>query len=372
VPGAPLTPNPSHPDAWVAKALARLEAGKSLPTDKYLLRPSLLMEAAGVPPDDWQRELLENPRPQTLLLCSRQSGKSTVTAALALQAALLEGPCLVLLVSRSQRQSGDLFQDKVLRLWTALGRPLAGDSPTQLTLTLANGSRILSLPGDEQTIRGYSGPRLLVIDEASRVPDALYYAVRPMLAVSKGRLVALSTPCGRRGWFHAEWSSEDADWHRVRITADQCPRIGADFLERERRRLGPRWFRQEYETSFEATEDEVFDYDAVMRIADDTVAPLWPESDDELSPYQLDDDEVPWQMDGNDPWPANVCKRCQRRTSPTALDGWGLCAECRTAPPREVYGPLAMGGERWVCSQCGRRFEKRPGADPVYCPYCSR
>ncbi len=58
---------------------------------------------------------------------------------------------------------------------------------SQLKIELANGSRILCLPGEEATIRGFS-PNLLVIDEASRVPDDLYRAVRPMLAVSQGRL----------------------------------------------------------------------------------------------------------------------------------------------------------------------------------------
>jgi len=52
----------------------------------------------------------------------------------------------------------------------------------------------VSLPGDEGTVRGFSGVSLLVIDEAARVADPLYFAVRPMLAVSQGRLVALDTP----------------------------------------------------------------------------------------------------------------------------------------------------------------------------------
>jgi hypothetical protein len=65
-------------------------------------------------------------------------------------------------------------------------------------MTLANGSRIISLPGDEETIRGYSGVRRLIVDEASRVLDPLYFAIRPMRApmraVSQGRMICLSTP----------------------------------------------------------------------------------------------------------------------------------------------------------------------------------
>ena len=137
----------------------------------------------------------------------------------------------------------------------------AKDAPaareTALTLELTNGSRIVSLPENEAGIRGFSGVALLVIDEASRVSDDLYSAVRPMLAVSQGRLVALSTPFGKRGWFHESWSG-DSGWERVKITAADCPRIPAAFLEEEKKALGDRWWNQEYFCSFENAVDTVF------------------------------------------------------------------------------------------------------------------
>jgi hypothetical protein len=149
-----------------------------------------------------------------------------------LREALLHQPALVL--RPTQRQSGELY--KVRRLYNALGRPVACTQETALTLELANGSRIIALPGEEETIRCYSGVRLLVIDEAARVPDDLYYCVRPMLAVSRGLLVALSTPFGRRGWFHQEWTGAGPP-ERAQVTAGQCPRITPEFLAEER----PRW-----------------------------------------------------------------------------------------------------------------------------------
>ena len=134
--------------------------------------PSRILVEAGMTPDPWQMEILRSPALRTLLLCSRQAGKSTVAAALALRAALLQPPALVLLLSPTQRQSGELFRDKVLRLYSAIGRPVPTTQESASTMTLANGSRIISLPGDEETIRGYSGVTLLVVDEASRVSDA--------------------------------------------------------------------------------------------------------------------------------------------------------------------------------------------------------
>ena len=170
--------------------------------------------------------------------------------------ALLQPGAPVLLLSPSLRQSGELFR-KVVELFNRLGRPVAVRRESALRLELANGARVLSLPGDESTVRGFSEVELLIIDEAARVPDSLYYAVRPMLAVSQGRLVALSTPFGKRGWFCEEWHGTGV-WERVRITADECPRIPAEFLEEEQRALGQRWYRQEYLCSFEDTVDAVF------------------------------------------------------------------------------------------------------------------
>ena len=78
---------------------------------------------------------------------------------------------------------------------------------------------------------------LLVIDEAARVEDNLYASVRPMLAISKGSLVALASPFGMRGWYYDSWKGA-APWHRIKITADQCPRIAKEFLEEERKAIG--------------------------------------------------------------------------------------------------------------------------------------
>ncbi len=242
--------------------------------EKLRLDPTTVMTAAGQNPDPWQEKVLRTDADRVLMLASRQSGKSSVSAALALSTALLAPHSPVLLLSPSDRQSGELFR-KVVDLYDALGRPLPAESRTARRLELANGSRILSLPGTEKTLRGFSGVALLVIDEAARVDDGLYYAVRPMLAVSGGRLVALSTPYGKRGWFHDEWFGEGT-WERVRVTAEECPRISKEFLEEERRALGERYYRQEYMTDFSECVDAVFSYADIMRAQSSDVLPLFP------------------------------------------------------------------------------------------------
>jgi hypothetical protein len=195
-----------------------------------------------------------------------------VAAALALRTALLD-PGLILLLSPTLRQSGELFRDKVSRLYAAMGKPVAVVQQSALQMELANGARIVSLPGDEETIRGYSGVKLPIVDEASRVSDSLYFAVRPMLAVSGGRMVCLSTPFGKRGFFYEEFTGK-AGWQRVRITADQCPRISPEFLAEERRALGERWYRQEYECDFSDAIDSVFLSDDIEAMVCTQITPL--------------------------------------------------------------------------------------------------
>jgi hypothetical protein len=181
----------------------------------------------------------------------------------------------VLLLSPSLRQSQELYR-KVRSDYRALGDAAPGVvEETALRMELTNGSRIVSLPGKESTVRGFSGTSLLIVDEASRVSDALYHAVRPMLAVSGGQLVLLSTPFGKRGFFWYEWADGGADWHRVMITANECPRIDPVWLARERAAIGEWWFRQEYLCEFVDTADQAFGLEVVMRALSPVVQPLF-------------------------------------------------------------------------------------------------
>jgi hypothetical protein len=208
-----------------------------------------------------------------LLLATRQGGKSSVAAALGLGSALLRPRSPVLLLSPSLRQSSELFR-KVLDLFNALGRPMGVTAESALRIEFANGSRVVALPGDEKNVRCFSGVAMLIIDEAARVSDALYCSVRPMLAVSRGRLVALSTPFGKRGWFYEEWGGTGA-WERVKITAEECPRITPEFLAEERRALGDRWYAQEYACSFQETIDAVFSSADIEAALSNDVQPLF-------------------------------------------------------------------------------------------------
>jgi hypothetical protein len=254
--------------------LARLQAlERRQPPTQPLPDAVTLVRQAGLTPDAWQEQALTSPAPRALWVCCRQSGKSTCAAALSLACALQQPGALVLVVSPTLRQSSELFH-KVMELYGPVAHLMPATQESALRLTLCNGARIISLPGTESTIRGYASVALLVVDEAARVRDELYYAIRPMLAISRGRMVCLSTPWGKRGWFYKEWTQGE-HWQQVQITADQCPRISAAFLEEERRSLPALFYASEYLCSFEETVQQLFTTAEVLGALSPRVTPLW-------------------------------------------------------------------------------------------------
>src|SRR5215207_3085161 len=121
-------------------------------------------EKLGIVPDSWQEDFLRSSSDRVLLNCSRQSGKSTMSAVIALHRALYYPGSLVLCLAPTLRQSQELFA-KVAGFYRDLGRPVAPRGERKLSLELENGSRIITLPGSEKTNRGFSGAALLLVDE---------------------------------------------------------------------------------------------------------------------------------------------------------------------------------------------------------------
>jgi hypothetical protein len=229
-------------------------------------------------PDPWQADTMRSPD-WTMLNCSRQVGKSETTAALATQCAVTEPGSLILLVAPTQRQSGLLYR-KVSRFLKALEPVEQLEADNRLSCVLRNGSEVVALPGEPDNLRGYSDPRLVLLDEAAYLQEGVFEAVFPMLAVSGGRLVLLSSPNGARGYFHRAWTGLEGDWHRVKATADDCPRIPREYLEKMRKRMPPWKFAQEFFCHFADSENQIFGHDLIRSAIRAEIQPLF-------SPSQL-------------------------------------------------------------------------------------
>jgi hypothetical protein len=242
-------------------------AAEPLPALEFV-RSRLLFE-----PDAPQQAVLECGAKRGILNCSRQWGKSTVAAAMAVHRAYSRPKSLILAASPSERQSAE-FLRKASEMVLALKIKPRGDGDNAISLLFPNGSRIVGLPGTDGTVRGFSAVSLMLIDEAARVEDTMYKSLRPMLAVGGGDLWLISTPYGRRGFFYEAWMHGGDQWKRFSVPATECERIPKEFLEEERGNLGPLWFRQEYLCEFLDGGDGVFDRDLIEAALDDNVEPM--------------------------------------------------------------------------------------------------
>jgi hypothetical protein len=148
--------------------------------------------------------------------------------------------------------------------------PEAVEGDNDVSLLLPNQSRIVGLPGNEATTRGFSSVSLLLVDEASRVSDEMYRAMRPVLAVGGGDIWLMSTPFGKRGFFYETWVNGGPEWVRVSVPATECSRIRPEYLEQERRVQGDLWFRQGYLCEFVQNETSVFRDEDVQACLDES------------------------------------------------------------------------------------------------------
>ena len=240
--------------------------------ERYKADPTALMLDAGFTPDPWQAEFLRSRDSWNLILCGRQIGKSLAVAMLALHTALTRAGSTTVIVAPIEPQANELLR-KVLTAFNRVGRPMGVKREAVTTLELANGARVIALPGKERSVHSYTAD-LLIIDEAARVPDEVYHGASPQLSASKGRLIALSTAFSKSGWFYREWC-EGLGYRKWSITARECPRHTPEFLARERRSMGDRWFAMAYLNEFGDDIAAVFSTEDIRAAVSSQVQPLF-------------------------------------------------------------------------------------------------
>ncbi len=242
----------------------RLRARLGAAADDVDPDPSRWAETAlGVPLDDWQAEIMEAEASRICVIASRQSGKSTVTAARAAYTAARNPGHRIVLVSPTFRQSNGL-RSKVL---TALQRAKIGHSQTREEIRLLNDATIRALPGDDpDKVRGATAD-LVIIDECAFVKQDVTAAVLPMLASTGGNLIAVSTPNGPQGLFHELATSEGVTV--IKAPADRIARFNEATIRDLRTRLGPARASQELDCQFVVANRSVFDANALMAMFGD-------------------------------------------------------------------------------------------------------
>jgi hypothetical protein len=206
-----------------------------------------------------------------IVLTFRQFGKTTAGACL-MTHHLAYGPpnTTNIIVGPSQR----IAMENIRRIRQYLLRAevkLLSDNA--MSLELHNGSRVIALPADPSTVRGLTigspdgEPGIALCDESSRTDDELYLsAVRPMLSryAARNRLVLLSTPAAKQGFFYNAWTSEGDEFIKVRARWEDSPHITPKMIEQERLSLTADQFRTEWLGEFsEGTDTRIFGLDLI-------------------------------------------------------------------------------------------------------------
>lgn len=246
--------------------------------------------------DMWQKKLLTLPASQNrvILACGRQVGKTEIVSIMATFEAVMRPNSLIICIAASLRQSHEMM----LRIKKHLAKlPISATQESALSITLSNSSRILALPSQESTIRGFARCSLLIIDEMAHVDPDLYKATRAFLAtVPDSRLILLSTPHGSRGAFYEAWQNEEEDWTRIRVTTEEVSRetgrISAEFLRRERVSIGEEWYKMEYLAEFTDTNEwAIFPHELVMSAIDPSLTAYSFDLEDDVDPFTGYDDD---------------------------------------------------------------------------------
>jgi len=222
-------------------------------------------------PDQWQINLLLDESLRRAACCGRQVGKSHGIGWDAAHHSLFRTRAKTLLVSRALRQSKELIGYVKESLYNAKAE---FEDDNVYDIVLKNGSEIHAVPGSGASIRGFSRITKLIVDEAAFCPDELFYAVEPMVNISKGQITLLSSADATYGFFWNIMTGEDPEWHRYHITAYDCPRYDKDDLDRKRKHLPERIFKREYLAQFVAPQGVWIPEDMRKRAAADLVDPL--------------------------------------------------------------------------------------------------
>ena len=216
--------------------------------------------------DKWQKEVLET-KGNITIRSGRQVGKSEVISAKACKFAQENPGTTTLIIAASQRQSSLLFEkvrghmDQIPDIYS--------EKPTLTRIMLTNGSRIYSLPAGRTGyfIRGFTID-LLIADEAAYIPETVWTAVTPMIAVSRkmrgmGNLILISTPFGKGGFYYDSFT--DPDFRSFHVSSEKCIRIPAEFLRKEKQRMTKTEYRQEYLGEFTEEWNQFFPTDLIKK-----------------------------------------------------------------------------------------------------------
>jgi hypothetical protein len=193
------------------------------------------------------------------VVASRQIGKSETLLRLALAYAQAYPKQLILIVSAGERQASEILK----RLKQTLHQQrftteLSKESATELELK-HNGSRIISLPNNPATVRGYPC-HLLIVDEVDSIQDwqAFTSALWPSVSRTNGKIVCSGTYHGKRQLYEL---TKDPLWKTLIFSWTVNP---PEDIEQQRHDLPSARFAEEFECIAVDEAGSLFPYEVLQ------------------------------------------------------------------------------------------------------------
>jgi hypothetical protein len=203
-----------------------------------------------------------------IILKSRQTGISTLSAGFSLWKMLFNSDFNVLVIATKQEVAKNLVT-KVRVMHELLPTWLKGGSleDNKLSLRLKNGSQIKAIASSPDAGRS-EALSLLIFDEAAFIDDIdeIWASAQSTLSTG-GSCIALSTPNGVGNWFHKTWvGAEEMTNPFVPISLHWTlhPERDQKWRDEQSKLLGVKIAAQECDCSFISSGDTVIDPDTLL------------------------------------------------------------------------------------------------------------
>jgi len=211
----------------------------------------------------YQRRWVDDKSRFKIGLWARQTGKDFSTSAEAVEDCMLNPKTLWVILASGERQALESMakaKDWAKAFEFAIAEYAeARDAKESLIksaeILFANGSRLIALPANPDTARGYSGNLILTEFAFHDDPDAIWRAIYPSitnpLRGGEKKIRIISTPNGKGNKFYDLWTKAEA-YSRHKVTIHDAVAQGLPInVEELRRGLDdPEGWAQEYELEF--------------------------------------------------------------------------------------------------------------------------
>jgi hypothetical protein len=138
---------------------------------------------------------------------------------------------------------------------------IASINKTEHRIALTNGAVLEWRSADNETSLRGAGLNFLIVDEAARVKDESWHALRPCLSDTLGKAILISTPKGHNWFYHLFLRGQDplqTDYRSWQFPSSDNPYFPPDESQTAQSELFQPVFQQEYLAQFIDDASSVF------------------------------------------------------------------------------------------------------------------